>query len=111
MFGIGMPELLLILALALIVLGPKKLPDLARSLGRGLGEFKRATEEMKSSFNEGGSTTGTPEKLTGEGKSRTAEMETPVSSRVEGSSGEEEKPLEANPAVPESAGKDPSHGG
>ena len=47
MFGIGMPELLLILAVALIVIGPKKLPDLARSLGRGIAEFKRATREFK----------------------------------------------------------------
>ena len=47
MFGIGMPEMLLILAVALIVIGPKKLPDLAKSLGRALGEFKRATSEIK----------------------------------------------------------------
>jgi sec-independent protein translocase protein TatB len=47
MFGIGMPELLLILALALIVLGPKKLPELARALGKGLSEFRRATDELK----------------------------------------------------------------
>ncbi len=47
MFGIGMPEMLLILAIALIVIGPKKLPDLAKSLGRALGEFKRATSEIK----------------------------------------------------------------
>ncbi len=52
MFGIGMPELLLILALALIFIGPKKIPDLARALGRGMAEFRRATEEMKSSFQE-----------------------------------------------------------
>lgn len=47
MFGIGMPEMILILAVALIVIGPKKLPDLAKSLGRAMGEFKRATSEFK----------------------------------------------------------------
>lgn len=50
MFGIGMPEMLLILAIALIVIGPKKLPDLAKSLGRAFAEFKRATSELKESF-------------------------------------------------------------
>lgn len=50
MFGMGMPEILLILAIALIVIGPKKLPDLAKSLGRALIEFKRATNELKSSL-------------------------------------------------------------
>jgi TatA/E family protein of Tat protein translocase len=50
MFGIGMPELLLILAVALIVLGPKKLPELARALGKGLAEFRRATDELKDEF-------------------------------------------------------------
>lgn len=50
MFGIGFPELLLILAIALIVIGPKRLPDVARALGRGLSEFKRATDEMKETF-------------------------------------------------------------
>jgi len=47
MFGIGMPEMFLILAIALIVIGPKKLPDLAKSLGRAFGEFKKATAELK----------------------------------------------------------------
>jgi TatA/E family protein of Tat protein translocase len=50
MFGIGMPEMFLILAIALIVIGPKKLPDLAKSLGRAFAEFKRATSELKDSF-------------------------------------------------------------
>lgn len=50
MFGIGTPELLVILAVALIVIGPKKLPDLAKSLGRALGELKRATSDLKQSI-------------------------------------------------------------
>jgi len=50
MFGIGVPELLIILAIALIVIGPKKLPDLAKSLGRALNEFKKATREFKNSL-------------------------------------------------------------
>lgn len=50
MFGIGMPEMLLILAIALIVIGPKKLPDLAKSLGRAMREFKSATNEFKESM-------------------------------------------------------------
>jgi Tat protein translocase TatB subunit len=50
MFGIGMPELLLLLAIALIVVGPKKLPELAKALGRGIAEFKKATNELKESL-------------------------------------------------------------
>lgn len=52
MFGIGFPELVLILIVALIVLGPEKLPDLARALGRAYTEFKRAGEDLKRSIAE-----------------------------------------------------------
>ncbi|MDO3378457.1 Sec-independent protein translocase protein TatB [Geoalkalibacter halelectricus] len=68
MFGIGMPELLLILAVALIVIGPKKLPDIARSLGRGLAEFRRATDELKNTINTEAQVSETRERLLREGK-------------------------------------------
>lgn len=52
MFGIGFPELIIILVVALIVVGPSKLPDLAKSLGKGLNEFRKATDEIKGSLHE-----------------------------------------------------------
>lgn len=48
MFGIGFPELVVILLLALIVLGPQRLPELARSLGRGFAMLKQTAEEAQS---------------------------------------------------------------
>jgi TatA/E family protein of Tat protein translocase len=51
MFGsIGMPELMIIFVVALIIFGPRKLPELGRSLGKSLGEFKRASNELRSTL-------------------------------------------------------------
>jgi TatA/E family protein of Tat protein translocase len=47
MLGIGMQEIIIILVVALIIIGPKKLPGLARALGRALGEFRRAADDLK----------------------------------------------------------------
>jgi TatA/E family protein of Tat protein translocase len=53
MFGsIGMPELIIILTIALIIFGPRKLPELGRSLGRSLSEFKRASNELRNTLDE-----------------------------------------------------------
>ena len=53
MFGsIGMPELIIILVIALIIFGPRKLPELGRSLGKSIGEFKKASNELRTTLDE-----------------------------------------------------------
>ncbi len=53
MFGsIGMPELIVIFVIALLVFGPRKLPDLGRSLGRTLAEFRKASNELRNTLEE-----------------------------------------------------------
>ena len=52
MFNLGFPELMVIFTLALLIFGPRKLPELGKSLGRGLSEFKRATNDLKRTWEE-----------------------------------------------------------
>lgn len=51
MFDIGLSEIIVIMIVALLVIGPKKLPDVARALGKGLSEFKRAMNDVKDELN------------------------------------------------------------
>ena len=53
MFGIGLPELILILGIALIVVGPEKLPEMAKSIAKGVVELKKTANSLKESFDEG----------------------------------------------------------
>jgi sec-independent protein translocase protein TatA len=50
--SIGMPELIVIFLIALVIFGPRKLPELGRSLGKGIAEFKRASNELRSTLEE-----------------------------------------------------------
>src|SRR4030095_1297015 len=50
--SLGFPELMIIMVIALIIFGPRKLPELGRSLGKSLGEFKKASNELKSTLEE-----------------------------------------------------------
>ncbi len=50
MFGIGIQELAIIFVVALLIFGPKRLPEFARSLGKGLAEFRRASSDLRQSF-------------------------------------------------------------
>ncbi len=51
MFGLGVPELIFILVLALLIFGPKRLPEIGRTLGRGMSEFRKASNDLKRTIN------------------------------------------------------------
>jgi len=96
MFGIGFQEMLIILVVVLIFFGPKRLPDLAKSLGKGIAEFKKASEEVRKGIEDAvkeesvAETTKPPEELSSYGK-------------APGSTPAPEEPVKAEPAPPTGA--------
>lgn len=52
MFGLGVPELIIILVIALIIFGPKKLPEIGKSLGQGIREFRKSTSALETQIQE-----------------------------------------------------------
>jgi Tat protein translocase TatB subunit len=90
MFGIGMPELMVIVVIALLVVGPKKLPEIAKALGKGLSEFRKVTESATDTIKE---TLKTDEIK--------KDMDGLKDSLLYGKGEDEEKPLPAEAAAPE----------
>ena len=103
MFGsIGMPELIIIFVIALIIFGPRKLPELGRSLGKSIGEFKRASNDLRNTLEEEirGEDARTPEPNKSEtptpappeAKSSTAAAPEPVSAPADTNAASEQSP-------------------
>jgi TatA/E family protein of Tat protein translocase len=106
MFGIGMPEMLLILAIALIVIGPKKLPDLAKSLGRAIGEFRKAASDLKDTISVESDMSNVKASFENLGKEKTS----PVDSKAQAAEPPSNSPADEPAATENQEGETPPKG-
>jgi len=97
MFGIGFQEMLIILVVVLIVFGPKRLPDLAKSIGKGIAEFKKASDEVRKGIEEAAREAEEPQAGPGEAAVSATPEARALESYSSGSSPEEAQPAEAPP--------------
>jgi Tat protein translocase TatB subunit len=101
MFGIGMPELLVIAVIALLVVGPKKLPDIAKALGKGLAEFRKVTENATDTIKETLKTDDLKKDMDGLKDSllygKEEEQKTPVPPAADGAGSDAPKPADSKP--------------
>jgi sec-independent protein translocase protein TatA len=107
MFNIGPTELLVILLIALVVFGPKRLPEIGKTVGKSLREFRKATDDIKSELNLSADEDGNDDPFTGTFPTSDTTATTPAST----SGGATEGPTEADPAkvngqVPEPQGSE-----
>ena len=107
--SLGMPELLFILVLALLIFGPRKLPDIGRTMGKAMGEFRRATRDLKRTLDteisaEEASRTANPAQVTPAPAADTSPAESPSTTPtpVAPEPGSQPAPVTQAPAPPES---------
>ncbi len=113
MFGLGVPELIVIFVIALVVFGPKKLPDLGKALGKGIAEFKRASQEVKDTIEtevRAAESSIDLAKLKSEVEGKVADLKSEVEGKVadltsEASTGERKEDTDAKEKGPDAYGK------
>lgn len=100
MFGIGFPEMIIILIVALLVVGPSKLPELARTLGKAFTEFRRMADEVKETFDEEVMKEETPKAAETPGETKTDEKKQDEAKQEEAKKDETAFPSKDNDKKP-----------